>query len=69
MRQEPPAPPQTFEAPAAGARLLARMHREVGLAAIAIELNLLEEDLGEEMEDAIERGARLLAEFSLALAS
>ncbi len=50
-------------------RLLSRMYREIGLAAVAIELELLEDDLGQEMEDAIERGARFLAPLPLPLAS
>ena len=46
------------------------MYREIGLAAVAIELHLLEDDLGEEMEDAIERGARFSPlPLPLALAS
>ena len=61
--------PQTFEVPAGGSRLLSRMYREIGLAAIAIELDLLEEDLGDEMEDAIERGARFLAPLPYPLAA
>jgi hypothetical protein len=68
MRQEADGMFATLEAPAGGNRLLSRMYREIGLAAVAIELQLLEDDLGEEMEDAIERGARYLAPH-LALAS
>ncbi len=69
MRFDNPAHPQTIEAPAGGSRLLSRMYREIGLAAVAIELELLEEELGEELEDAIERGARFLAPQRYALAS
>jgi hypothetical protein len=71
MRIDNPAPAreQTLEVPAGTSRLLSRLSREVGLAAVAIELQLLEEDLGEEMEDAIERGARCLAPHLYALAS
>jgi hypothetical protein len=69
MRQEIRNSSLTLEAPAGRSRLLSRMYREVGLAAIAIELQLLEEDLGEEMEDAIERGARHLAPPPFAIAS
>jgi hypothetical protein len=69
MRIDTPALNETLEAPAGSSRLLSRMYREIGLAAVAIELDLLEEDLGEEMEDAIERGARCLAPPAYALAS
>jgi hypothetical protein len=69
MRIDTPAIPQTEEVPAGRSRLLSRMYREIGLAAVAIELNLLEEDLGEELEDAIERGARCLAPRPYSLAS
>ena len=69
MRIETQAPTQTLEVPAGRSRLLSRMYREIGLAAIAIELDLLEEDLGEELEDAIERGARCLAPLPYAMAS
>jgi hypothetical protein len=69
MRNDTPAVTQTLEAPAGHSRLLSRMYREIGLAAVAIELDLLEEDLGEELEDAIERGARCLAPLRYALAS
>ena len=69
MRQDLQTKPVSLEAPAGRSRLLSRMYREIGLAAVAIELQLLEEDLGEEMEDAIERGARYLASAPLALAS
>ena len=43
------------------------MYQDIGLAAVAIELDLIEEDLGEEMEDAIERGARYIAPLNLPL--
>ncbi len=63
------ASPEILEAPAGRSRLLSRMHREIGLAAVAIALELLEEDLGEDLEDAIERGARFLSRFPYAVAS
>ena len=69
MRQDHPAFPPTIEAPAGGSKLLQRIYHDVGLAAVAIELDLIEEDLGEEMEDAIERGARHIASLNLPLAS
>jgi len=60
---------ETFEAPAGKSRLLSRLYRDIGLAAVAIELDLLAEPLEIELEDAIERGARYIAPFPLALAS
>lgn len=69
MRQDHPASPPTIEAPAGRSQLLQRIYHDVGLAAVAIELDLIKEDLGEEMEDAIERGARHIAPLSLPLAS
>jgi hypothetical protein len=69
MRNDSPALNQTLETSAGRSPLLSRMYREVGLAAVAIELDLLEEDLGEELEDAIERGARCLAPMPYAMAS
>ena len=69
MRDEIQTFSANLEEPAGRIGLLARMYREIGLAAVAIELRLLEEDLGEDMEDAIERGARYFAPAPLALAS
>jgi len=60
---------ETFEAPAGKSRLLSRLYRDIGLAAVAIELDLLAETLDIELEDAIERGARYIAPIPLALAS
>ena len=69
MRQDHAASPPIIEAPAGPSKLLQRLYHDVGLAAVAIELDLIEEDLGEEMEDAIERGARHIAPLNLPLAS
>jgi hypothetical protein len=70
MRCEAHSVEGVVEAPAGSSRLLQRLYRDIGLAAVAIELELLEEDdLGEDLEDAIERGARYLAPFTYALAS
>jgi hypothetical protein len=69
MRYDFPAPAPTLEASAGRSRLLSRIYRDIGLAAVAIELDLLAEDLGEEMEDAIERGARFMAPTPLKMAS
>ncbi len=69
MRNETVANDPTLEVSAGHSRLLSRIYRDIGLAAVAIELDLLEDDLGEEMEDAIERGARFMAPRELPLAS
>ena len=69
MPHDHPASPPTIEAPAGRSKLLQRIYHDVGLAAVAIELDLLKEDLGEEMEDAIERGARFIAPRPLPLVS
>ncbi|MGO9740860.1 MAG: hypothetical protein ACLPN5_04985 [Roseiarcus sp.] len=69
MRNETVANVPTLEVSAGHSRLLSRIYRDIGLAAVAIELDLLEDDLGEEMEDAIERGARSMAPRQLPLAS
>lgn len=68
MRQDI-AVQETLEVRAGQSRLLSRLYRDIGLAAVAIELRLLEEPLEIELEDAIERGARYLAPMPLALAS
>jgi hypothetical protein len=61
MRQDLSATPDIVEAPAGRSRLLSRLYRDVGLAAVAAELNLpaaaFEPDVGE----AVERGSRYLA--------
>jgi len=70
MRHPNLASAPALEVNAGRSRLLSRIYRDIGLAAVAIELDLLTEDLGEEMEDAIERGARFMAPMPpLALAS
>lgn len=69
MRHETSAFSTPLETPAGRTRLLSRIYRDIGLAAVAIELELLEEDLGSDMEDSIERGARFIAPVRLPLAS
>ena len=68
MRQENPAYPPSLEASAGRQGLLSRIYRDIGLAAVAIELDVLN-DLDSELEDAIERGARFIAPVKLPLAS
>lgn len=69
MREDIEANSAVFEAPSSLPFALWPPYREIGLAAVAIELDLLGDDLGEELEDAIERGARYIASAALALAS
>ncbi len=62
--------PESPENRMSGSRLLARLHRDIGLAAVAAELNLPAQEFGFDIEEAIERGAVYLTkERSPALAS
>jgi hypothetical protein len=55
-----PAGPAAIEKRAGASRLLSRLYRDVGLAAIAEELSLPPRSMDSEMAAAIERGAALL---------
>ena len=61
MRQDLSAAPEVVEVTAGRSRLLSRLYRDVGLAAVAAELDLpaaaFEPDVGE----AVARGSRYLA--------
>ena len=61
MRQDLPAKTQTIEQSAGQSKLLSRLYRDVGLAAVAAELNLQADALEAEVAEAVERGASLLA--------
>jgi hypothetical protein len=61
MRQDLPANPHVLEQRAGESKLLSRLYREVGLAAVAAELNMQASAFEPEMAEAIERGASLLA--------
>ena len=70
MRQELTANSDVVvEAPAGRSRLLSRLYRDVGLAAVAAELDLPAEAFEPELSQAVERGARYLPRRRLDLAS
>jgi hypothetical protein len=61
MRQDLPAKSQSLEQRAGQSKLLSRLYRDVGLAAVAAELDLPVNTLEPEIAEAVERGAALLA--------
>jgi hypothetical protein len=61
MRQEQVGNPHVIEQRAGDSKLLSRLYREVGLAAVAAELELQAAALEPEIAEAVERGALLLA--------
>ena len=69
MRQEMSAIPQVLEKPAGRSRLLSRLYHEIGLAAVAFELDVDIVELPPESSEAIRRGARYLNFELLDLAS
>ncbi len=69
MRHDLTAIPDVIEVRAGRGRLLSRLYRDVGLAAVAAELELPVEDFEPELGEALERGARYLAPPKLVLAS
>jgi hypothetical protein len=69
MRHDFSAIPDALEVPAGRSRLLSRLYRDIGLAAVAVELDLTAMDLEPELESAVQRGSRYLAPPTLALAS
>jgi len=60
MRQEPLAFPPTWNQSASIAKPLVCLHREAGLAAVAVEFNLQAYDLEPEVAEAVGRGAAAL---------
>jgi hypothetical protein len=60
MRHDLSAIPDAVEAPAGHRRLLARLYRDIGLAAVAGELNLPRQSLEPELKASVDRGARYL---------
>jgi len=60
MRHEMSAIPEVLEKPAGKSRLLSRLYHEIGLAAVAFELDVDITDLPPESCEAIRRGARYL---------
>jgi hypothetical protein len=61
MRQDLSAAPDVVEVPAGRSRLLSRLYRDVGLAAVAAELDLPATAFEPELGQSVERGARYLA--------
>ncbi len=60
MRHDVTAIPDVIEKPAGRSRLLSRLYHEIGLAAVAFELDVEVAELEPESYDAIRRGARYL---------
>jgi hypothetical protein len=58
--QQPSREPSAIEQPAGASRLLSRLYRDVGLAAVAAELQVPARSMVGEIALAIERGAALL---------
>ena len=69
MRNDFSSIPDAIEAPAGRSRLLSRLYRDIGLAAVAAELDLSSAQFESQLQSSIERGARYLAPIPLALAS
>ena len=64
MRHDLSAIPDAVEAPAGRSRLLSRLYRDIGLAAVAAELKLPGGGLEPDLADSITRGSRYLAPIS-----
>jgi hypothetical protein len=60
MRHDVTAIPDVIEMPAGRSRLLSRLYHEIGLAAVAFELDVEVAKLEPESYEAIRRGARYL---------
>ena len=58
--KQPPSEPSAIAQRAGSSRLLSRLYRDVGLAAVAAELQLPARGMDFETASAIERGAALL---------
>jgi hypothetical protein len=69
MRQELAVVPEVIEKAAGRSRLLSRLYHEIGLAAVAFELDVEVETLEPESYEAIRRGARYLNFELLEIAS
>ena len=69
MRHDFSSIPVAVEVPAGRSRLLSRLYRDIGLAAVAVELELPPRELEPDLQRSIERGTRYLAPAPLALAS
>ena len=60
MRHDVIPIPEVVEKPAGKSRLLSRLYHEIGLAAVAFELDVEPSELPAESFEAIRRGARYL---------
>jgi hypothetical protein len=60
MRHDVTAIPDVIEKPAGRSRLLSRLYHEIGLAAVAFELDVEVTELEPQSYEAIRRGARYL---------
>ena len=69
MRHEVTAAPDAMEKRAGRSRLLSRLYHEIGLAAVAFELDVEVTELAPESYEAIRRGARYLNFELLEMAS
>ena len=59
-KEDIPVDPSAVERPAGKSRLLSRLYRDIGLAAVAAEFELPARSLSPELAEAVERGASLL---------
>jgi hypothetical protein len=69
MRHDLTAIPEVVEMRAGRSRLLSRLYRDIGLAAVAAEFELPMKDFDPELGEAVERGARYLLAHDVELAS
>jgi hypothetical protein len=69
MRQDVSDKPQSLEQRAGGSKLLSRLYRDVGLAAVAAELSLPTNALESDLAEAVQRGAPLLSPCGKTLAA
>jgi hypothetical protein len=60
MRHDLASIPEVLETRAGRTRLLSRLYRDIGLAAVAAELQLPAQDFDLEVGESIERGSRYL---------
>jgi hypothetical protein len=69
MRHDLASIPDPIEVRAGRSRLLSRLYRDIGLAAVAAELRLPAQEFELDLGEAIERGSRYLAPRLNVLAS
>jgi hypothetical protein len=69
MRHDLASIPDALESRAGRSRLLSRLYRDIGMAAVADELELPAQEFELEVGEAIERGSRYLAPKRQVIAS